>query len=61
MRERTTSLESGEIISDTASMPEEAQDEPRLKAKETMQPTTDDNQVVTIGLLRQILHEVIQP
>jgi hypothetical protein len=60
-RERTTSLESGEIISDTASMPEQVQDEPRPEAKETMQPATDDNQVVTIGLLRQILHEVLQP
>ena len=37
VRERTTSLESGEIISDTASMADHVQDETSLEAKEIRQ------------------------
>jgi len=63
VRERTTSLESGEIISDTASMADHVQDETSLEAKETRQlpNEADDDQVVTVGLLRQLLQEVLQP
>ncbi len=64
--ERNISLESGVIISGTASMPEHVQDERLPEAKETMQPRneSDENQViqvVTIGMLRQLLQEVLQP
>ena len=65
--ERKYSMESGEILSDAATstsadmMSEDEQ--PRHEDQETKQTSTgpNDNQLVTVGMLRQILQEALQP
>ena len=59
-RTRSISLESGEIFSDNALMSED-ESLPDIKENTENKNATDDNEVVTVGMLRKILQEVLQP